>query len=57
MEKGTFGLGFEGQIGSLSMVLEDVRRMETKKTNLKVMGWRKSNQRQGDSWDSTETSV
>lgn len=44
MEKGTFGLGFEGQIGSLPMVMEDVRRMEMEKTNLKVMGWRKSNQ-------------
>lgn len=50
MEKGTFGLGFEGQIGPLSMVMEDVRKMEMEKTNLKVMGWRKNNQRQGDSW-------
>lgn len=57
MEKGTFGLGFEGQIGSLPMVMEDVRRREMEKTNLKVMGWRKSNQRQGDSWGSRETSV
>ena len=57
MEKGTFGLGFEGQIGSLPMVMEDVRRREMEKTNLKAMGWRKSNQRQGDSWGSRETSV
>lgn len=42
MEEGTFGLGFEGRIGSLCMEMEDVRGEDSSE------GWRKSDQRQGD---------